>query len=109
MWTFRAIIVHLLVSQINGGPISHVTFLDFEAQGQGCSLNISAVLPNISDITDICKVFSYDGSSSTESFNPKQKLCWTLHFHVKNMCTAGSSKLGNVVIPPLEVRTKIFF
>ena len=106
MWTFRAIIVHLLVSQINGGPISPVTFLDFEAQG--CPLNISTVLPNISDITDICKVFSYDGSSTTESFNPKQKLCWTLHFHVKNMCTAGSSKLGSV-IPPVKVKTKIFF
>ena len=104
MWTFRAIIVHLLVSQINGGPISPVTFLDFE--DQNCSLNISAVLPNINDI---CKdVSSYDLSSSTESFNSKEKLCWAVHFHVKNMCHSGSTKLGNAV-PPNGVSNNIFF
>ena len=108
MWTFRAIIIlYLFVSQINGGPISapeKVTFLDFE--GQSCSLNISTVLPNTSDI---CKeVPYYDLSSSTKSFNSKQKLCWALHFHVKNMCNSGSFKLGNTM-PPHGVNKDFFF
>ena len=107
MWTLRAIIIYFFVSQINAGPVSapeKVTFLDFE--DQNCSLNISAVLPNINGI---CKdVSSYDLSSSTESFNSKEKLCWAVHFHVKNMCHSGSTKLGNAV-PPNGVSNNIFF